>query len=140
MVIVHLPCADNDRATGLTSSGETYGLATLFEPYFAGLHKELAIAAGFDGKGRLLNFFGANGTADSNLALVPLVRAVLRPSKVATVIIAHNHPDGDLRASASDIASTRRVAALCRLAGAELADHFLFTNHAVASFREMELI
>ncbi len=140
MVQLDLPHADNDCAEGLATNGGAYGLAALFEPYFAGLHVELAIAAGFDSRGQLLSFFGASGTADSNSALIPLVRAVLRPSSVSTVVIAHNHPDGDLRASASDIASTRRVAALCRLAGAQLADHFLFANHGLTSFRAMGLI
>jgi DNA repair protein RadC len=124
----------------MATDGGAYALAALFEPYFVGLHVELAIAAGFDNRGRLLSFFGASGSTDSNGALIPLVRAVLRPSKVATVVVAHNHPNGDLRASASDMASTRRVAALCRLAGTELADHFLFTNRYVASFRAMGLI
>jgi DNA repair protein RadC len=140
MAHLQLPQADNDCAEGTATGGGAYALAALFEPYFAGLHSELAIAAGFDTRGRLLSFFGASGTSDSNPALIPLVRAALRPAKVTAIIIAHNHPDGDLRASASDIASTRRVAALCRLAGTELADHFLFTDHGVASFREMGLI
>jgi RadC-like JAB domain len=135
-----LPRAANDSACHPLSSGLADALSPLFQPYFMGLRFELAIAAGFDGRGRLLSFCGASGAANSNGALIPLVRAALRPCKVAMIVIAHNHADGDYRASATDIASTRRVAALCRLAGAELTDHFLFADDHMTSFRATGLI
>jgi DNA repair protein RadC len=136
--------AGSGRGGGGTGFGgdmpDEVSLAELFAPYFAGLSLELAIAAGFDQRGCLVTFAAGYGDKDGNGALIRLVRTTLQPVSVSTIVIAHNHPDGDPRPSASDIAATRRVSALCRLANADLADHLLFTHRNIASFRSLGLL
>lgn len=140
MTVVLVPPHEEMRDDGSGSTVVQPPLAALFAPYFAGLSIELCVAAGFDSRGCLRAFFGAVGGPNSNHALIPCVRAALRPSDVDGIIIAHNHPDGDALLSISDIDTTRRVAALCRLAGAFLADHLLFAGDHIVSFKGRGII
>jgi hypothetical protein len=115
-------------------------IAPLFADYFDALAVELCLAAGFDGHGRLVHFSGGYGDRARNGDVLLAVRAVLASPRVGKLIIAHNHPCGDARWSRKDVASTRRVAALCRMAGVDLCDHLLFAGPIVASFRASGLL
>ena len=58
----------------------------------------------------------------------------------ATVLIAHNHPDGDLRPSAADMALTRRLAQGLAALDVMLLDHLILGGGSVLSLREMGLV
>jgi DNA repair protein RadC len=60
--------------------------------------------------------------------------------RAASVIIAHNHPSGDLRPSRADISSTQQLVAASILLGIPLRDHFIVTYLGHYSFREHRLI
>lgn len=51
------------------------------------------------------------------------------------IILAHNHPSGVCRPSETDIAETRRLAAIGRTLDIELVDHLIFTRQSVYSMR-----
>lgn len=112
-------------------------LAALFAPYVEAQRCEWALAAGFDRRGCLVAFAGREDRPEANGFLLPCVRMVLGAVDVRAVVIAHNHPAGDAVPSRQDIAATARIAALCRLAGAELADHLIFGRVATASLRQL---
>lgn len=112
-------------------------IADLFAPYVEGQSREWALAAGFDRRGCLVAFAGYEDRPTANGFLLPCVRLVLGTACVRTIIIAHNHPAGAAAPSRQDIAATARMAALCRLAGAELIDHLIFGGGAKASLREL---
>jgi RadC-like JAB domain len=56
------------------------------------------------------------------------------------VIVAHNHPPGDVHPSEGDITTTRQLATAGHILGIPLADHIIVggTNHF--SFREQEFL
>ncbi len=112
-------------------------LADLFAPYVEAQPCEWALAAGLDRRGCLVAFAGREDRPEANGFLLPCVRMVLGTAHVRAVVIAHNHPAGDAVPSRQDIAATARIAALCRLAGAELADHLIFGRVATASLRQL---
>lgn len=112
-------------------------LAALFAPYVEAQRCEWALAAGLDRRGCLVAFAGREDRPEANGFLLPCVRMVLGAADVRAVVIAHNHPAGDAVPSRQDIAATARIAALCRLAGAELADHLIFGRVATASLRQL---
>lgn len=58
----------------------------------------------------------------------------------AGVIVAHNHPSGDLRPSQEDRETTRRLASAGRILGIPLLDHVLVTSGGWLSFREQGLL
>lgn len=51
------------------------------------------------------------------------------------LIVAHNHPSGDCRPSAKDIASTRRLKEISTALDIELIDHLIITENAAFSMR-----
>ena len=53
------------------------------------------------------------------------------------VLIAHNHPSGDPRPSAADVALTQRIAAVGDLLGVPLQDHVVLGQGAFTSLREL---
>jgi len=56
------------------------------------------------------------------------------------LVIAHNHPSGDPRPSAADIAATRRLARAAATLGIRLHDHLIFAGADCRSFRELGLL
>lgn len=107
--------------------------ALLVWPYLSGLTYERLVVAGFDRTGRLQQFDDSAGQADSHAGLLPALRRALAQATVASVLIAHNHPAGDAKASAMDRQATRQAAALCRLAGATLIDHWIVAGDSMVS-------
>jgi len=57
-------------------------------------------------------------------------------SNAHSVIIAHNHPSGDLTPSQEDINMTQRIIEAGRLLGIPLQDHIICTDKSYYSFRE----
>lgn len=58
----------------------------------------------------------------------------------AQVIIAHNHPAGDLDPSDHDIEITKRLAEAGEILGIELIDHIIVTKSSFTSFKEKQLL
>lgn len=52
-----------------------------------------------------------------------------------SIIIAHNHPKGELRPSKEDIEFTRRLKEACVIMGFELLDHLIINKKGFMSFR-----
>jgi DNA repair protein RadC len=52
------------------------------------------------------------------------------------VIIAHNHPSGNLKPSAQDEIITKKVKEVLALIDVKLMDHFILTEDAYVSFAE----
>jgi len=75
-------------------------------------------------------------------AVVP-AREILRRAiahNATALILAHNHPSGQLEPSAADIAATNRMARLGRDLGIGFHDHLLVARTGVVSFRGLGLI
>jgi DNA repair protein RadC len=56
--------------------------------------------------------------------------------RASAVIVAHNHPDGDLKPSSEDIAVTKRIKEAAAVLGISLLDHIIFNNKGYYSFVE----
>ena len=69
--------------------------------------------------------------------------AVLRVALVTnaqSIILAHNHPSGNLDASRADIELTDRIVKAGKMLGVEVSDHILLTAEGYKSFREGRLL
>ncbi len=65
-------------------------------------------------------------------------REVFKPAidcLAASIIIAHNHPSGEVEASEADIMLTGRLADAGKLLGIELVDHLIITNNDFRSIK-----
>jgi DNA repair protein RadC len=58
----------------------------------------------------------------------------------AGIVLAHNHPSGDARPSASDCRATRRLAAAAEALDCTILDHLVFAGEDCTSFRSMGLL
>jgi DNA repair protein RadC len=56
--------------------------------------------------------------------------------RAAAVIIAHNHPSGDLEPSAEDFRVTGRLMQAGRVLGIPVLDHIIFSSHGFLSFED----
>jgi DNA repair protein RadC len=102
------------------------------------LRRERLVALLLDSSGRLL--------AEKDLEYGTVDRASVHPRNllekvVATnataVILVHNHPGGRAEPSAEDLALTARLQELGKSLGFRVLDHFIVTEEAAISLREL---
>ena len=119
------------------TAAEAYAL---LRPRFEGVRGERVAVLHLRADGALLHVSVYSGNLDE--AEVP-VRRILRQAvrrRSEALIIAHNHPSGDARASAADREATAYLAETARRLGIELRDHLIFAGDGCASFRELGLL
>jgi DNA repair protein RadC len=86
-----------------------------------------------DGANRLIQIHTISiGTLTTSLVHPREVFAAAIADHAASIIVAHNHPSGSLKASAADIETTRRLDQAGQLIGISLLDHFVITSTAYA--------
>lgn len=73
------------------------------------------------------------GTRASCLLDVQLVVTLALHSLAYSVILAHNHPSGNLTPSIADIESTKKVKAALTLIDVKLYDHFIISEYGWSS-------
>ncbi|HMT28026.1 MAG TPA: JAB domain-containing protein [Bacteroidia bacterium] len=79
-----------------------------------------------------LSIGGQTGTvADPKICM-----QVALKSHACGMILAHNHPSGNLQPSESDIDLTRRIKAACTLLDVQLLDHVILTQDSYFSFAD----
>ncbi len=81
-------------------------------------------------------------SGDEGLAVIPVRRLMsfLLSSNARSVLLAHNHPQGEALPSKDDIDMTREIQILCASLGIKLADHVIISNTKAYSFRENNLL
>lgn len=93
---------------------------------------------------------GANHIIEKRVVFIgTLNRSLIHPREVfadaltdraASIIIAHNHPSGQLEASVEDLQVTQRIKDGGKLLGVELLDHIIFTKDSFLSLAEKGLL
>ena len=58
----------------------------------------------------------------------------------SVVLLAHNHPSGDVEPSEADISITKRLEEVGKIMGIEVMDHIIITRERYYSFREHNMI
>ena len=79
---------------------------------------------------------------DACSAEFPL-RAIVRDAALhgsAGILLAHNHPSGDVRPSQADCIATRRLNIVAEAMGCRVQDHLVFGENEFSSFRELGLL
>lgn len=101
--------------------------ASIFSPLFDGLGDEELHAIYLDRRHQLMCHRRLTVGSDRFTVVDP--RQIYRPAievGAAAVILAHNHPSGDVTPSAQDSEVTRRVGSAGRVLGVTLLDHLVF--------------
>ncbi len=104
-------------------------------------NKEHFVVLSLDAHNRLIKI--------SNISVGSLNTSIVHPREVfkeaiqssaAQIIIAHNHPSGNLEASPEDVALTRRLEEAAKIFGIELLDHIIVAEDNYFSLKEQNLI
>ncbi len=80
------------------------------------------------------------GTLNANLVHP---REVFEPAVrnlAAQIIIAHNHPSGNLKPSDDDLKITKKLVSAGKILGIEVIDHIIVTKKSFLSFKEKKII
>lgn len=93
---------------------------------------------------------GANHLVDKKIITIgTLNQSLVHPREVfsyavekrcASIIVAHNHPSGELNPSNEDINVTKRLQYSAKILGIELLDHVIFTKDGFYSFDEENIL
>ena len=119
------PAPPGDRAS-ITSPEDAAGVLV---DHLAGADRERCVAALLDTRHRLLGVVVVSVGSIDHTFMSP--REVYRDALLANataLVLAHNHPSGDVEPSQDDEAVTRRLAAAGQLVGVELLDHLVVAD------------
>ncbi|OFY00830.1 MAG: hypothetical protein A2W90_04905 [Bacteroidetes bacterium GWF2_42_66] len=81
-----------------------------------------------------------SGTATQTVVNVREILQLSLKTNANGIVICHNHPSGNLKASDSDIALTGKVKEACKLFEIALLDHIIITSEGYYSFADNGLI
>lgn len=110
------------------SSGDVAGI---LRPYFAGLDREHFVVLLLNAKNRMLGFDVVSvGTVTASIVHPREVFKAAILANATAIILAHNHPSGDPRPSAEDLAITKRLRDAGDLMGIRVMDHVIFGDDA----------
>lgn len=103
--------------------------------------QEYLIALSLDGGQRLIAYRTITvGTLDTVLAHPREVFADAIADRAASVVIAHNHPSGDIMPSQEDVTLTQQMSAAGQVLGIALRDHIILCRTGYFSFRQHHLL
>ena len=109
--------------------------AAMLGPILCGAEAELALALLLDGRHRALGVVEVARGAANVVHLEPreLYRMAIHVGAVA-LVLAHNHPSGDVLPSTDDVALTNRIRAAGEVVGVALVEHLILTDCEFFSF------
>ena len=106
---------------------------------YAGKTQEHFVMLTLDGANRLINkHLISVGTLTASLVHPREVFAPAIADRAASIIVAHNHPSGELTPSEADKAVTRRLEETGKLLGINLVDHIIITKSTHSSIKNPE--
>lgn len=94
----------------------------------------------FDIKNKLINDEISIGTLNASLVHPREVFKKAIGNNTAQIIIAHNHPSGDVKPSKEDVSTTKRLVEAGKLVGISVIDHLVITPDKYFSFKDNGII
>ncbi|MEZ4858417.1 MAG: JAB domain-containing protein [Flavobacteriaceae bacterium] len=80
------------------------------------------------------------GGITGTLVDIKLLFVVVIKSKASGLILAHNHPSGNLKPSNNDITLTKKIREASKFLDIELIDHIIVSNKKYYSFKDEDEI
>jgi DNA repair protein RadC len=108
---------------------------------YAGKRQEHFLCLTLDGASHLIEKRVVSiGTLNQSLVHPREVFADAIGDRAAGIIVAHNHPSGQLQASREDELVTKRLKEVGKVVGIELLDHVILTKEGFLSLREEGMV
>lgn len=103
--------------------------------------KEHVMLVMLDSQNNLIDFKSiSTGTLNSSLIHPREIFAPAIRSLATHIIIAHNHPSGNLEPSVEDLKVTQRLHSVGKTVGIEMIDHIIISKEGYTSLREQGLL
>jgi len=103
--------------------------------------KEYFVVLSLDSRNNLIKISDVSvGTLDTSLVHPREVFTEVLLAHAAQVILAHNHPSGDLEPSEEDLTITKKLVEAGKILGIEVLDHIIVSKEGFLSFKEKNLI
>lgn len=122
------------RLAGLDASRE------YLEPIFVDRDRELLVIALCDDNLRLVRLLSVPGTNAYTSVHLPKIMRFAVESGCTGMVLAHNHPSGELRPSQADLLITKRFSLAGEAVDITLLDHLIFNCRPAFSFRQQGLL
>ena len=127
---------DGKAKTALRTITNSADAAAIVIPKLAGADREHCLTVLLDTRNHVIGINTVSiGTVSASLVHP---REVFKPAMLAnasSLILAHNHPSGELEPSQQDVELTTRLLEAGRLVGIELVDHLIICEQAHFSLR-----
>ena len=130
-----------DVEVPITRCSSAWEVGYFFSNEIGNLTQERLVALFLNTKNQVLAYSViTQGSINQSIAIPRdiLQRALLTNS--AGLIIAHNHPSGDLTPSEDDKRTTKRLKECCEMMGIMLLDHFIVSEESHLSFASQGLL
>lgn len=109
----------------------------IFKEFLEDLDREAFIVLFLDNKNQPVSINLAHiGNINSSIVSMPCIMRTAILSNAASIMVAHNHPSGDVEPSSSDRTTTLRLVEVCELMGINFLDHLIIGDDSYVSLRE----
>lgn len=78
----------------------------------------------------------SKGGISATLVDIKILMAIALKSAASGILIAHNHPSGNLNPSSQDLALTKKIKNACEMLDIKLLDHIILTANAYTSLAD----
>lgn len=129
---------DSDEVVKISGSSDIF---RLLHRYFADLnHEEFWIILLNRANKVLSKHLISKGGQSGTIADPKIIFKTALESHAASIILAHNHPSGNLKPSQADISLTHKLSSAGKVLDIAVLDHLIFTNSAYFSFADEGMI
>ncbi|MCL2675748.1 MAG: hypothetical protein FWE84_04075 [Firmicutes bacterium] len=126
------------RKDAVTKVNET---VEILRPYFLGKNYECFYMMMLDVNDRIISIdLLSKGVANITTVDINTIVAKISRSQALKIVLAHNHPGGNLIPSNEDIHMTRSIGHILSPLGKDLLDHLIFCGDKYYSFYENKLL
>ncbi len=121
----------------ISTSKEAYDILTTLFPQETICLQEQFVVLYLNRANRLLGSYQlSKGGLTGTVADVRLILSVALKTLASGLILAHNHPSGNLKPSEADIGLTKKIKQSAKLMDIELLDHIIISNEGYFSFTD----
>lgn len=125
----------------INTSTEAFDLLTTLFPQETICLQEQFVVLYLNRANRVLGSYQlSKGGLTGTIADVRLILSVALKTLASGLILAHNHPSGNLTPSDSDLGLTLKIKKAAKLMDIELLDHIIMTNNGYFSFVDEGII
>ena len=122
----------------ITSPKDVYNILL---PYFIDKKQECLKTILLD-KGNKIISIMTNAIGNNDKVEIGLKEILSEPIKhmASSIILAHNHPSGNLNPSKQDIIFTQNIEEYAKIFNIKLLDHIIITKNGYTSFKQINII